>query len=542
MGMSASQARLIALTARMNDIEYQGQQINQQRTTLSNQVNALYNSLLEMTVPTPPSTQDYTKIQYTGTLNASTFTLSNVTPKSDGTYDLKVGFAQSGNIMANTNKAAAIVSTSPTFNVSKADVANDTNLKSLFYDTHNTPKKGDAWESANAIINAKGTKGNSYKEDNLMIVTDIVNISDDMFANTSVSIYIDSDAQSGDGTKLIQVKSKNEIPDNATVYVVCNTADVLKYTEGDDGTTTASIDDTNGSLGKLITGYGNNGNVYKWENTTWESPKTDLSDSQKSAIIGKNLLIKDGDGVRYLRLSDITSNLNLDTLYKIDSNSNVVMKNTESKTPYSIKNADGSTKELYTLAEAKANGTITDTYYDAAVESLKHSFPDVVDVASEFYVYVEDGEYKFIQTKDTTGITDDKTKYASVYKQSTGTYSEQKSYEGCQIEFDNDGKINTVYLTMDDGKSYAVKMSAETVTDQEAYEDAFNQYEYAKYKYDKEQQEINVKTSIIQAEDKNLELKLTRLDNERNAVNTEIEAVKKVVDDNIQKSFKTFNG
>ena len=85
-------------------------------------------------------------------------------------------------------------------------------------------------------------------------------------------------------------------------------------------------------------------------------------------------------------------------------------------------------------------------------------------------------------------------------------------------------------------------MSAETVTDQEAYEDAFNQYEYAKYKYDKEQQEINVKTSIIQAEDKNLELKLTRLDNERNAVNTEIEAVKKVVDDNIQKSFKTFNG
>ena len=145
-------------------------------------------------------------------------------------------------------------------------------------------------------------------------------------------------------------------------------------------------------------------------------------------------------------------------------------------------------------------------------------------------------------TKDTTGITDDKTKYASVYKQSTGTYSEQKSYEGCQIEFDNDGKINTVYLTMDDGKSYAVKMSAETVTDQEAYEDAFNQYEYAKYKYDKEQQEINVKTSIIQAEDKNLELKLTRLDNERNAVNTEIEAVKKVVDDNIQKSFKTFNG
>ena len=60
--------------------------------------------------------------------------------------------------------------------------------------------------------------------------------------------------------------------------------------------------------------------------------------------------------------------------------------------------------------------------------------------------------------------------------------------------------------------------------------------------HDKKQQEINAKTSIVQQQDKNLELKLTRLDNERNAVNTEIEAVKKVVSDNIEKSYKTFSG
>ena len=41
---------------------------------------------------------------------------------------------------------------------------------------------------------------------------------------------------------------------------------------------------------------------------------------------------------------------------------------------------------------------------------------------------------------------------------------------------------------------------------------------------------------------KNLELKLTRLDNERNALKTERDAVKKVVDDNIEKSYKTFSG
>ena len=41
---------------------------------------------------------------------------------------------------------------------------------------------------------------------------------------------------------------------------------------------------------------------------------------------------------------------------------------------------------------------------------------------------------------------------------------------------------------------------------------------------------------------KGFELKLTRLDNERNAVNTEMEAVKKVIDDAIDKGFKTFSG
>ena len=49
------------------------------------------------------------------------------------------------------------------------------------------------------------------------------------------------------------------------------------------------------------------------------------------------------------------------------------------------------------------------------------------------------------------------------------------------------------------------------------------------------------KTSIIQRQDQQLELRLKQLDTEQNALNTEIEAVAKVVKDNIDKSFKTFN-
>ena len=37
MGMAASQARYLALTARKTNVEYEGQQINQERTALANQ-------------------------------------------------------------------------------------------------------------------------------------------------------------------------------------------------------------------------------------------------------------------------------------------------------------------------------------------------------------------------------------------------------------------------------------------------------------------------------------------------------------------------
>ena len=82
----------------------------------------------------------------------------------------------------------------------------------------------------------------------------------------------------------------------------------------------------------------------------------------------------------------------------------------------------------------------------------------------------------------------------------------------------------------------------ETVTDKDAYEDAMNQYYYENAKYDKMIQDINAKTSIIQQQDQQLELRLKQLDTEHNALATEIDAVSKVVSDNVEKSFKTFGG
>ena len=88
MGMAASQARFLGLTARKTNTEYEGQQINQQRTVLSNQSANYYNQLLGMTVPVPPAVSDYTKTVYTFTDGALTNSISSMVAKQSGLYEI----------------------------------------------------------------------------------------------------------------------------------------------------------------------------------------------------------------------------------------------------------------------------------------------------------------------------------------------------------------------------------------------------------------------------------------------------------------------
>ncbi len=67
MGMAASQARFLSLTARKSNVEYEGQQINQERTALANESSNLYSQLTNMEVPAPPNTSDFYKTVYTFT-------------------------------------------------------------------------------------------------------------------------------------------------------------------------------------------------------------------------------------------------------------------------------------------------------------------------------------------------------------------------------------------------------------------------------------------------------------------------------------------
>ena len=108
MGMAASQARFLGLTARKTNVEFEGQQINQQRTTLGNQSANYYNQLLGMAVPVPPSVQDYTKTVYTfqdGNLNNN---ITALVAQSNGLY--KVSYVSSWqNDFAPVSNGAAII-------------------------------------------------------------------------------------------------------------------------------------------------------------------------------------------------------------------------------------------------------------------------------------------------------------------------------------------------------------------------------------------------------------------------------------------------
>ena len=107
------------------------------------------------------------------------------------------------------------------------------------------------------------------------------------------------------------------------------------------------------------------------------------------------------------------------------------------------------------------------------------------------------------------------------------------------LETDGKGRFSSMRLEND---SAVYTLNTETITDEDAYRDAMNQYYYKQEKYDKTISDINAKTELIQIQDRTLELRLKKLDTEQNALQTEMDAVKKVISKNVESSFKTFGG
>ena len=167
--------------------------------------------------------------------------------------------------------------------------------------------------------------------------------------------------------------------------------------------------------------------------------------------------------------------------------------------------------------------------YDGGIYSFKMN-------GITYYTTITDLENSYLSG---TGINNIDGQAKLPYYNATYVSTKIEETQKALVETDGYGRFSSIRFE-DDSITYTLSM--ETVTDDVAYQDAMNQYYYENAKYDKTIQDINDKTSIIQREDQQLELRLKQLDTERNALQTEMEAVQGIVKKNVEETFKTFGG
>lgn len=203
------------------------------------------------------------------------------------------------------------------------------------------------------------------------------------------------------------------------------------------------------------------------------------------------------------------------TLYsKTDSSSG--------ETSYYMKFGSSSTE--YALTGPAVNTTL----------SSQQGLPD----DTKYYSYKRDGASYFMTEAEVLNHATELgySGTMSAYRQDNSKQVQDTTYNGVNLIADSSGKFN--YITLPDGTQYSLEL--EEVSDDAGYDKAMSDYNYQKMVYDKTISDINAKTEKIQAQDRTLELRLKQLDTEQEALQTEMDAVKKVIDKNVETTFKTF--
>lgn len=433
MGMAASQARYLALTARKTNTEWEGQQINQARTALANQSANLFNRLLDLEVPNAPKTTDYTELQYSYTDGENESVLDSWQQLSSADPDY--------NYIVNHYYYADVY----------------TGSKKLLQDPQ------------------VQTRGEVQEEP----IKDFREISINQADGTCKIVFNDGTERTYH--KLVNVNSDKGLENSLRDF------EVAKGLAQSDGVLTTD-------------------NVYGYQDSTgiWH----------------------------FFMEEEIADPKDYSTIYK----------------PSHVGNSKLTELTEFTKDQA---AELAQVLRDCPEDSIK----DYLSFDPEGnLVYEGKGIYAF-DLQGRTYFTTEKDLYNSM--QSQYNYEkpidvqERLPYYGSSyvktrieetnhalLETDGNGRFKSVKF---DDDSVVYSLNVETVTDEAAYQDAMNEYLYKKEQYEKTIADINAKTSIIQQEDRTLELRLKQLDTEQNALATEMDAVKKVIKDNVEKTFKTFS-
>ncbi len=157
---------------------------------------------------------------------------------------------------------------------------------------------------------------------------------------------------------------------------------------------------------------------------------------------------------------------------------------------------------------------------------------------TKYYSYNRDGANYFMTEAEVTthATASGYNGQMSAYRQDNSKQVQDTTYNGVNLIADSTGKFS--YITLPDGSQYSLDL--DEVSDDAGYEKAMSDYNYEKMVYEKTIADINAKTEKIQAQDRSLELRLKQLDTEQEALQTEMDAVKKVIEKNVEGTFKTF--
>lgn len=521
MGMAASQARYLGLTARKTNVEYEGQQINQARTALSNQSANTFNDLLGLEVPTAPSTQDFTTTQYSYEDGTSAETITNMEPlynDPDG-YNYQVTHYHYSDVYTGIenrlNNPQVYVTdkiADDKVDSNKVQATTDPLTGEVTYTINGKPAAGYD-DTVLDQKNAYDQLANTYPELNGIDPANVLVYTDDAGA-LHFSMKDDVDKASKGTADAADYSVQKGAPTKDTV--VANKASSV--TDPDTGKTT----------------YTMNGREYAAYDPT--------NVEQKAAY---DKIVKEFPDISKIDPEDL--------VFAKDEKGGYHFSSTQ-ELDKAIAGTGNANDYSATAGVPKSVGNNDLTAYDptdkeqlAAYEQILKDWPNsnFATSGTPIYTWVKDNQRYFASESDLqaswasaadpTHPTEDQGKLSYYAAQKIKTKIE--TTERAMVDFDESGRAQTIKF---EDSSVVRALKSETVTDEAAYNDAMNKYNYNQTVYEKRMTDINAKTKKIQEQDRTLELRLRQLDTEQDALQTEMEAVKKVIEKNIESTFKTF--
>ena len=178
---------------------------------------------------------------------------------------------------------------------------------------------------------------------------------------------------------------------------------------------------------------------------------------------------------------------------------------------------------------------ITDEETNKSLVTLINQDEKRVNENEKFYSYKVDGQTHYIPASQVTTAGPN----LDSYMKKSDLYKDNFEFDKVTLSFDKNGRISKIVIPEISQKTI-FDVNTTRVHDDEGFDAALRDYTMSKDEYNKAVADLNAQTEKLQQEDKILEMRLDQIDTEQQELQTELEAVKKVLDENIENTFKTF--